>query len=108
MQFDYLLLTNLVIAFAPPAPITESCVDGNATNSGTILASMTINKTSPLYCQLECQLKLGCVHFNYNKASLQCVLLSSQGNTTLTGNLTTGPKICNTKSKQNVSDKLTD
>ena len=75
-----------------------TCLLSNATNNGTILLSMMINSSSPFYCQLECQMKIGCVQFNYNRTGHQCDLLSEQGISNPTLQSVTGPKMCRMKS----------
>jgi hypothetical protein len=72
--------------------LSGSCMLNNAANTGTVLTNIFIN-SSATYCQLQCLMKLGCVHFNFNTTSGQCLLLANVGTNQNVVSIT-GPKVC--------------
>ncbi len=85
----------LIVNFAKfifPEKLSGSCMLNNAANTGTVLTSIFIN-SSATNCQLQCLMKLGCVQFNFNTTSGQCLLLANLGTNQNVVSIT-GPKVC--------------
>ncbi len=90
--------------FSLTKKILGTCMLNNAAYIGTILTSIFIN-ASASHCQLECLMKFGCVQFNFNSTSGQCLLLSSLGTIQNIVSIT-GPKVCGDYSLASPSSKF--